>query len=534
MDEPHEGVDMAEACDDIREGATALGIELGSTRIKAVLIDSTNAPIAVGSHEWASTLTDGLWSYSKQQIISGLQAAYAQLKDRVQTLGVDLTTVGAIGISAMMHGYIALDADGELLVPFRTWQNTVTEAQAQELSELFGVHIPQRWSVAHLLRALDEGESHIGRIERLTTLSGYVHLLLTGKHVLGVGDASGMFPIDDATGSYHEAMQSRLTERIVAHDVPWVIDEILPTVLSAGESAGELTADGARLLDPSGQLQPGIPFAPPEGDAGTGMVATNSVGVGTANVSAGTSIFAMVVLEGALPDAPHEIDMVTTPAGDPVAMVHCNNGAVELQSWVGLLGQAAHALGAQFDDATLYETLYRASLQGTADGMVAYNYRAGEHIVGASAGRPLFTRLPDSTLSLANFMRTHLFASFGALRIGFDLLRSQGVKIETLFAHGGLFRTKGVAQRYLAAAVGCPVSVGDEAGEGGAWGMALLAAFTRDGGQDLTRWLSEAVFAEAALITEDPRPEDLDDFTSFMERYRAALPVEMAAISSLH
>lgn len=527
---------MTDAATDIQQGATALGIELGSTRIKAVLTGSNNTTLAVGSHEWSSAMVDGLWSYTEADVIAGVQAAYAALAaDVSHQHGVALTRVGAIGISAMMHGYIALDGDGELLVPFRTWQNTVTGSQSEELSGLFGVHIPQRWSIAHLLRAIDEGEEHVGRIDRLTTLAGLVHQRLTGEHVLGVGDASGMFPIDEDTRDYAAGMQQKFAERIASHNVPWTLHDILPTVLPAGATAGTLTPEGAALLDPSGTLEAGIPFAPPEGDAGTGMVATNSVGVGTANVSAGTSIFAMVVLDGALPSAPQEIDMVTTPAGDPVAMVHCNNGAVDLQSWVGLLGEAASALGASFDDSTLYETLYRASLDGDADGggMLAYNYRAGEHIVGATAGRPLFVRSPESPFTLANFMRTHLFASFGALRMGFDLLAEQGVQVETLFAHGGLFRTKGVAQRYLAGAVGAPVSVGGEAGEGGAWGMALLAAFTREGGEDLTSWLAERVFSGAELVTEEPRPEDVEGFSAFMERYRAGIPVELAAIDAL-
>ena len=525
------------AQDAITSGNTALGIEFGSTRIKAVLIGPDQQPLAAGGHEWRSRLEDGHWTYDLDAVWSGVQAAYAELAAAVrEDHGVELTTVGAMGFSAMMHGYLAFDAAGELMVPFRTWQNTSTGQAAGELTQLFQHNIPQRWSIAHLYQAILNGEEHVGQVAHFTTLAGYVHWKLTGEKVLGVGDASGMFPIDVATGQFDTGMIAQFDELVADRGYGWKLADLLPVVLPAGTQAGALTADGALLLDPTGTLQPGIPFAPAEGDAGTGMVATNSVARRNANVSAGTSIFAMVVHEGPLKSLHEEIDLVTTPAGDLVGMAHCNNGTIDLSAWVSLFGEVAAALGATVDTNTLFETLYRSALTGDADGggMLAYNFLAGEHGVGLEAGRPLFVRSPESTFTLANFMRTHLFASLGALRVGMDvLLKDEGVQLDSMFAHGGLFKTKGVAQGFLAAAMDTPVSVGDLAGEGGAWGITLLASFLRACGGDLTAWLADEVFAGAEVETMEPVPADVAGFDTFMERFRAGLTIERAAVDNL-
>ena len=521
----------------IGQGRTALGIELGSTRIKAVLVGPDNQPIATGSHDWDNQFVNRVWTYSIDAVWAGLQDCYASLaRDVRERYDIELTDVGAIGISGMMHGYMAFDAAGELLVPFRTWRNTTTGEASEQLSELFGHSIPQRWSVAHLCQAILNGEEHVARITHLNTLAGYVHWQLTGDKVLGVGDASGMFPIDIATGSFNGAMLAQFDELVVTRGLDLKLADLLPGVLPAGAAAGRLTEDGARLLDPSGTLQPGVPLCPPEGDAGTGMVATNSVARRTGNVSAGTSIFAMVVLENELAQRHSELDLVTTPAGDLVAMVHCNNGASELNAWVGLFGEFAARLGASADSNAVFETLFRSALEGEADcgGLLSYNYLSGEHITGLHEGRPLFTRTPDSQFTLANFMRAHLFASLATLRIGMEvLLKTEGVQLDSMFAHGGLFKTRGVAQRFLAAALDTPVSVGDIAGEGGAWGIALLAAFARDkeAGQALDAYLAERVFAGAALESIDPDPTDVAGFDAYVQRFTAGLPIEQAAVA---
>ncbi|MBI4901338.1 MAG: FGGY-family carbohydrate kinase [Actinobacteria bacterium] len=522
----------------IEEGRTALGIELGSTRIKAVLVGDDHVPVATGGHDWENQFVDRVWTYSLDDVRTGLQAAYASLAADVRTrYGVELRTVGMLGVSAMMHGYLPFDASGALLVPFRTWRNTTTGPASEQLTELFGYAIPQRWSVAHLYQAVLNGEEPVGRIAHLTTLAGYVHEQLTGQAVLGVGDASGMFPIDPATGTYHAGMIAQLDDLVRDRGFGWTIGDILPTVLSAGEPAGELSAAGAALLDPSGTLQAGVPCCPPEGDAGTGMVATNSVARRTGNVSAGTSIFAMVVLENELSRMHPELDLVTTPAGDLVAMVHCNNGASELNAWVGLFGEFASRVGAGLAPGAVFESLFTASLEGEPDcgGLLAYNYLSGEHITGLEEGRPLFVRTPDSRFTLANFMRAHLFAALASLRIGMNvLLKDEGVQLDSLFAHGGLFKTKGVAQRYLAAAVDAPVSVGDIAGEGGAWGIALLAAYARNRaeGQSLADYLATRVFAGAGLETVDPDPADVAGFDAYVQRFSAGLPIERAAVAN--
>ena len=516
---------------------TSLGIELGSTRIKAVLVAPGGAVVATGAHEWSNQFVDGLWTYDLDSVWTGVQDCYARLAaDVADRYGVALTTVGALGVSAMMHGYLAFDGDEELLVPFRTWRNSNTDAASSELTDLFGHNIPHRWSIAHLYQAVLNGEEHVGRIAHLTTLAGYVHGKLSGEQVLGVGDASGMFPIDLATGRYDEGMIEKFHALPRVAGQPWRLDALLPAIKVAGEDAGSLTDEGARLLDPSGTLQPGVPLCPPEGDAGTGMVATNSVSPRTGNVSAGTSIFAMIVLEHALGTLHREIDLVTTPVGDLVAMVHCNNGTSDLDAWVGLFAEFAGAAGLGVDTATVYETLYTAALAGDPDagGLLAYNYLAGEPIVSLEHGRPLFVRNPDSRMSLANFMRAQLLSSLATLRVGMDLLISENVALDSMFAHGGLFKTKGVGQRFLAAAIQTPVSVGEIAGEGGAWGMALLADFLRNDEHDrLGDYLSSEVFPKAETETVAPDPDDVAGFAAYMERHRAGLAVERAAADAL-
>ncbi|MFW3169786.1 xylulokinase [Geodermatophilus sp. CPCC 206100] len=520
----------------IAGGHTALGIELGSTRIKAVLIGPDSAPLAVGTSDWENQLVDRRWTYSLDAVWSGVQESVAALAADVRRRhGVDLAGVGALGVSAMMHGYLAFDASGELLTPFRTWRNTNTGRAAERLSAEFGANIPHRWSVAHLYQAILDGEDHVGRLDHLTTLAGYVHWRLTGEKVLGVGDASGMLPIDGDTGGYSAAMLTRFDQLAAEAGVELTLADLLPAIAVAGQPAGTLTEAGAALLDPPGRLRPGIPLCPPEGDAGTGMVATNSVAPRTGNVSAGTSIFAMVVLEHELSRVHRELDLVTTPAGDPVAMVHCNNGASELNAWVGLFAEFARAMGIAAEPSAVFETLFAAALGGASDcgGLLAYNYLSGEPITDLEEGRPLFVRSPDSTFDLATFMRTHLFASLATLRIGMDvLLETEGVRLERMFAHGGLFKTRGVAQRFLAAAIDTPVSVGDVAAEGGAWGMAVLAAFAtrRSPEQSLADYLDTVVFPAAALETVEPEPGDVAGFDAFMQRYVAALPVERAAV----
>jgi sugar (pentulose or hexulose) kinase len=531
--------ESADAVAAITGGRTALGIELGSTRIKAVLIGPDHAPLAVGSSDWENQFVDRLWTYSLDAVWTGVQQSVAALADDVRRRhGVELAGVGTLGVSAMMHGYLAFDADGELLTPFRTWRNTNTGRAAERLSAEFGVNIPHRWSVAHLYQAILDGEEHVGRIDHLTTLAGYVHWQLTGQKVLGIGDASGMLPIDDSIRGYDAAMLARFDELAAEAGVELTLAELLPAIADAGQPAGALTDAGAKLLDPTGRLRPETPVCPPEGDAGTGMVATNSVAPRTGNVSAGTSIFAMVVLEHELSTVHRELDLVTTPAGDPVAMVHCNNGASELNAWVGLFAEFAEALGAAVDPSKVFETLFAAARDGATDGggLLAYNYLSGEPITGLEEGRPLFVRSPDSRFDLGTFMRTHLFASLATLRIGMDVLqKTEGVRLDRMFAHGGMFKTEGVAQRFLAAAIDTPVSVGDVAAEGGAWGMAVLAAFAvrRSPGQSLADYLDTAVFTGANVQTAEPDAADVAGFDAFMRRYVAGLPVQRAAVDHL-
>lgn len=532
---------MIDTANAIREGRTFLGIELGSTRIKAVLIDENHKAIAVGNHDWENRFVDNVWTYTLEDIWEGVQDSYKRLAQEVkEKYGETVTTIGAIGFSAMMHGYMAFDKAGELLVPFRTWRNTMTGEASEKLTELFQYNIPQRWSIAHLYQAILKKEAHVKDIDYLITLEGYVHWKLTGRRVLGIGDCAGMFPIDSEKKDFNERMIGQFDELTSGEHFPWKFRDIFPTVLTAGQEAGELTEEGARLLDPSGNLKPGIPLCPPEGDAGTGMVATNSVAKRTGNVSAGTSVFAMVVMESDLKKVHQEIDLVTTPAGDPVAMVHCNNCTSDLNAWVDLFQEFGEAMGLTIDRNTLYGTLYNKALEGDSDcgGLLAYNYFSGEHITHFEEGRPLFTRLPDSHFNLANFMRVHLFTSLGALKTGLDILfKEENVKLDKLLGHGGLFKTKGVGQSIMAAAANVPVTVMETAGEGGAWGAAILAAYLynrKNGGiKALDEYLETEVFAGEEGVTLEPAPADVKGFDAFMERYVNGLPIERAAVEYL-
>ncbi|MDT8717145.1 FGGY-family carbohydrate kinase [Clostridium sp. 19966] len=522
----------------IINGKTVLGIELGSTRIKAVLIDEDNTPIASGSHDWENSYINNIWTYSLEDIWTGIQQSYQHMAKNVkEKYGVNIETIGAIGLSAMMHGYMAFNKEGELLVPFRTWRNTITEKASEELTKLFNYHIPQRWSIAHLYQAILNDEAHVSDISFQTTLEGYVHWKLTGERVIGIGEASGMFPIDINTKNYNEKMINQFDELIASKNFSWKLENIFPKILLAGENAGVLTAEGARLLDISGQLKPGIPLCPPEGDAGTGMVATNSIAKRTGNVSAGTSVFAMIVLEKELSKVHEEIDLVTTPTGNLVAMVHCNNCTSDLNAWVGLFKEFSEAMGMEVNMDKLFATLYNKALEGDPDcgGLLAYNYFSGEHITGFEEGRPLFVRTPESRFNLANFMRVHLFTSLGALKTGLDiLLKEEDVKVDEMLGHGGLFKTKGVGQQIMAAAIDAPVSVMETAAEGGAWGIAILASYMLNKGDDsLEDYLAKNIFAGKAGTKIAPDAKDVAGFDEFMKRYTDGLAIERAAVDKL-
>ena len=529
---------VSEVKEAILNGKTTLGIEFGSTRIKAVLIGEDNAPIAAGNHEWENRYENNIWTYSLEDIWGGLQDSYRKMAEDVkEKYEVTLTKVGALGFSAMMHGYMAFNEAGELMVPFRTWRNTITEEASVKLTELFEFNIPQRWSIAHLYQAILNKEEHVKDISYLTTLEGYVHWKLTGKKVLGIGEAAGMLPVDPETKQYSRRMVDAFNELIAPEGFPWKLEEILPEILLAGDNAGCLTEEGARLLDTSGELEAGIPVCPPEGDAGTGMVATNSVAQRTGNVSAGTSVFAMVVLEKALDKVHPEIDMVTTPDGSAVAMVHCNNCTSDLNAWIDLFEEFTQAFGMKVDKNELFGTLYRKALEGDPDcgGLLAYNYFSGEHITGFEEGRPLFVRNPESNFNLANFMRVHLFTALGALKTGLDiLLKEENVQIDRMMGHGGLFKTKEVGQRIMAAAVNAPVTVMETAGEGGAWGIALLASYMKNkkDGESLAQFLERDVFAGQEGVTLEPDSTDVEGFNRFVERYTKGLPIEKAAVES--
>ncbi|MBE5939614.1 MAG: ATPase [Lachnospiraceae bacterium] len=523
----------------IESGKAILGIEFGSTRIKAVLIDDNNAPIASGAHDWENRLENNIWTYSLDDIWTGLQDAYKKMtEDVMEKYGVKVTKLGALGFSAMMHGYMVFDKNGDILVPFRTWRNTITEEASTKLTELFNYHIPQRWSIAHLYQAILNGEEHVKDIDFQTTLEGYIHWKLSGERVIGVGEASGMFPIDINTKDYNQTMVDKFDALVADKNFPWKLRDILPKSLLAGEAAGNLTAEGAKLLDPTGTLEPGCPLCPPEGDAGTGMVCTNSVAVRTANVSAGTSVFAMMVLEKDLAKPYDAIDLVTTPTGNLVAMVHCNNCTSDLNAWVNIFKQFAESFGMEVDMNKLFGTLYNKALEGDADcgGLLAYNYFSGEHITGFEEGRPMVVRTPDSKFNLANFVRVNLFTSLGALKVGLDILmKEEGVKCDKVTGHGGLFKTPVVGQSFLAAAMNTPVSVMETAGEGGAWGIALLASYlvNKADGESLDDFLNNKIFAGQKSVTLEPKAEDVAGFDQFIERYKAGLPIERAAVENL-
>lgn len=521
----------------INEGKTSLGIEFGSTRIKAVLTDLSGEVLSVGTYDWENRLENGLWTYPLDEIHKGLRGCYASLKKAVrEQYGVSLKKLGAVCISAMMHGFLAFDKNGRLLTPFRTWRNTNTQAAADELTALFDFNIPLRWTVSHLYQAILDNEPFVPDTERVTVLSSYIHFLLTGEYAVGIGDASGIFPIDSEKLCYDRAMMESFKRLLSSKGFGKDPETVFPRILTAGEQAGRLTAEGASLLDEEGDLEAGVPFAPPEGDAGTGMTATNAVRPATGNVSAGTSTFAMLVLEKGLSKLHREIDMVTTPDGAPVAMSHANNGTSDLNAWVKLFGEALSLFGVKADTNELYEKLYTASLSGDTDcgGLMSYGYYSGESITGLESGRPLFVRKPEAEFSLANFMRTHLYSSIAAVKMGMDiLLKEENARVSSLTAHGGLFKTEGVGQRYLAAAMGAPVTVMETAGEGGPWGAALLGLYMlkrQSSDISLPDWLDAEIFAETNGSTITPTREEISGFETFMQGYRSAVAAEEEAV----
>jgi sugar (pentulose or hexulose) kinase len=524
--------------DAIENGNTFLGVEFGSTRIKAVLIDKEHRPLASGSHTWENKLVNNLWTYSLQDIWSGLRDCYRSLAEDVKKqYGLELAKIGAMGFSGMMHGYMAFDAKGELLVPFRTWRNTNTEAASEQLTRLFNYNIPQRWSIAHLYQAILNNEEHVKSVSFITTIAGYIHWKLTGKKAVGVGEASGIFPLDPSHKGYDNNRINMFDKLVEDRAYKWRLRELLPDFLMAGENAGFLTEEGARLLDPSGTLKPGCPLCPPEGDAGTGMVATNSVAPQTGNISAGTSVFAMIVLDRALSRVYPEVDMVTTPTGLPVAMVHCNNCTSDINSWIELFGEFYEAMGLKPDKDRLYNLLYSKALEGDFDcgGLMAYNYSSGEQITGFLEGRPLVIQAQGAKLTLGNFMKVHLFTALGGLRLGMNILEAEGVTIKSITGHGGFFKVKGVGQKLMAAAVKSPVTIMSTAGEGGPWGMAVLAAYMacREAEEALETYLDTKVFFSAVSETETPDEAILSSFNEFMKKYVKGLTVERAAVEAL-
>lgn len=517
----------------IDEGNAILGIEFGSTRIKGVLIDVKGTVLATGGYEWENSFVNGIWTYAEEEFFAGLKGCYASLKKDVKDrYGITLKNLKAIGISGMMHGYLAFDGEGKLLAPFRTWRNTVAGAAANKLTEIFQFNIPDRWSIAHLYHVISENEEHVKNIRYITTLAGYIHTLLTGEKVLGIGEASGMFPMSG--NNYDETMLDKFDDLVADKGYPWKIREILPKVLVAGENAGTLTENGAKLLDEEGDLESGIPMCPPEGDAGTGMVATNSVRVRTGNVSAGTSVFAMIVLEKMLSKLYREIDMVTTPDGAPVAMVHCNNCTSDINAWTYLFKEVLDLMGADCSMGDLFTALFKKSAEADADcgNLLSYNYFSGEFITGFETGKPLFVREPDSNFSLANFMRVQLFTAFGGIKIGMNILKNENVAIDKILGHGGFFKTPVIGQSVLAAVMNAPVSVMETAGEGGAWGVAVLAAFAvgKENGETLPDYLDNKIFATQKMTTLEPDEKITESFNSFMENYKKGLSVEKAAV----
>lgn len=520
------------------QGKTALGIEFGSTRVKAVLIDLSGTVLAVGIYDWENSFEHGIWTFPLDSIYKGLRSSYRALKQSVKDqYGVTLTTIGSIGISAMMHGYMAFDRQGTLLAPFQTWRNTNTQEAADRLTERFQFNIPLRWTVAHLYQRILDGEAHVKHLDYVSTLAGFIHWQLTGQKVIGVGDAAGMFPIDPATNDYDESMVSSFQALLQPYGFSWEMRDVFPKVLVAGEDAGSLTKRGCLLLDEDGDLLPGIPFCPPEGDAGTGMTATNAVAPRTGNVSAGTSTFAMIVLEHPLQKLHREIDMVATPTGAPCAMSHANNGTTDLNAWVHLFGEFAALMGHPASMDTLFTKLYTNAMQGDPDcgGLLPYGYYSGENITMINEGRPIFLRTTKSRFTLANLMRAHLYTSLGAVKIGLDILRDEGVEMDRIMGHGGFFKTKGVGQRCLSAACGAPVTVMNTASEGGAWGIALLAAYRidRQPGETLDMYLEQRIFAHLGGVTLSATEAETQGFEVFMRHYRAGLSVEKAAIDAL-
>ncbi len=520
---------------DIEQGKTALGIELGSTRIKAVLIDSRFDAVATGGFSWENRLENGVWTYRLDDVWAGVQESFRALcADVREKHGVELENIGKIGISGMMHGYLAVDNNGELLTPFKTWRNTDTEEAAKLLTAEFGVNVPIRWTVSHLFQAVMNSEPHVNEICFVTTLAGYVHYKLTGERILGVGEASGVFPIDSTSNDYNQDMIDKF-DKLIDKKYPWTLRDIFFEVKPAGSYAGDLTEEGAALLDPTGKLKAGIPLCPPEGDAGTGMVATNSVAERTGNVSAGTSIFAMMVLEKALSGVYPEIDMVTTPAGKPVAMVHCNNCTSDIDAWVRLLSEAIGGFADGAAKADIYDFFYKKALEGEADagGILSYNYLSGEPTTGFDEGRPLLLRLPDAELSLANFARSLIYSAMATLRIGMDILKErEGFSLSELLGHGGFFKTEGVGQRLMAAALGVSISVMESAGEGGAWGIALLAAYLDYSDESLEAFLERRVFSRNAAVKVVPDSTEEEGFNLFLERYKRGLAIERSAVEN--
>ncbi len=524
----------------IESGNAVLGIEFGSTRIKAVLIGEDNYPIAQGDHEWENRLENGIWTYSEEDIWTGLQDCYTKMTEDVKAkYGVEVKQLKAIGFSAMMHGYLVFDKAGKMLVPFRTWRNSITGPASEELTKLFNFHIPQRWSIAHLYQAILNGEDHVSSIDFQTTLEGFIHWKLSGERVIGIGEASGMFPVDSDTLDYDQKMVDQFDELVASKNFPWKLRDILPKVLVAGQEAGTRTAEGAKLLDVSGTLQAGAKMCPPEGDAGTGMTATNSVKVRTGNVSAGTSVFAQIVLEKPLSKPYDAIDVVTTPTGHQVAMVHCNNCTSDLNAWVKLFKEFAVAYGVEdIDMNKLFGVLYNKALEGDKEcgGLLAYNYFSGEHVTGFEEGRPLFVRTANSNFSLANFMRANLYAALSTLKVGLDVLtKEEKVTVDSMMGHGGLFKTKGVGQSIMAAAMDTPVTVMETAGEGGAWGIAVLASYVvnKEEGETLDAFLDNKIFAGQKGETLAPEKEMVEGFDQYIERYKAGLPIERAAVENL-
>lgn len=522
----------------IGTGAAILGCELGSTTIKAVLIDRHGAPLSTGSHQWENQLSDGLWTYDMNDVWSGLAECYASLAANVyREHDASLQRVAAAGVSAMMHGYIAIDESDELLVPFRTWRNNTTSVASSRLTAQFEWPIPQRWTVAHLYQAILDGEGHVPSVARLTTLSGYVHWKLTGEWHIGIGDASGMFPVDPVTGNYDADMLEAFDTLVAEYDLPWLIEDLLPEIVPVGECAGQLTEEGARLLDASGRFEPGVPLCPPEGDAGTGMVVTNSVRPGTGNVSAGTSVFAMLILEEQPSQVYSEIDLVLTPGGELAGMAHANNCTSDLNAWMALFGDVARTLGCDVQDPEVFNRLIPLTLEGDSDagGLLSYGYVSGEHLTGFSEGRPLFVRRPDVAMNLPNFMRAHFFSALAALRSGIDvLIQKEGARVDELRGHGGLFKSAEVGQLMMAAATNTPVSLPQTAGEGGAWGMALLAAYSarRDREESLADYL-DSMIGESLGEALHPRAKDVAGFEEYFERYKNGLPIEAAAVQFL-